>query len=69
MTSVPKPLKFLKPHYENIKQFYENTPEGDFKKDFADVLSVFSMTMSEPDSRDSLKYVLQGTHKDAVSWG
>src|SRR5690348_7735404 len=29
MTSVPKPLKFLHPHYEPLKQFYTQLPSGD----------------------------------------
>src|SRR5690606_6963768 len=31
MTSVPKPLKFLKPHYEKIKQIHEKYPSNSNK--------------------------------------
>lgn len=31
MTSVPKPLKFLRPHYGTLKAFYEAMPESDLK--------------------------------------
>jgi hypothetical protein len=31
MTSVPKPLKFLRPHYGTLKKFYENMPDGENK--------------------------------------
>lgn len=31
MTSVPKPLKFLRPHYEELKDFFAMSPEGDNK--------------------------------------
>ena len=31
MTAVPKPLKFLRPHYEKLEQIYESWPEGDDK--------------------------------------
>jgi 26S proteasome regulatory subunit N1 len=24
MTSVPKPLKYMRPHYDTIKEFYHN---------------------------------------------
>lgn len=73
MTSVPKPLKFMIPHYETMKTIYEkiatsNTPET-VKKDCADVLSVLSMTMSE--NNDCLKYKLKGetSTENMDSWG
>ena len=69
MTSVPKPLKFLKPHYSKIKEIYEQVKDEGFKKAFADVLSVLAMTMSEPNSRESLSFVLKGTHQEVTSWG
>lgn len=31
MTAVPKPLKFLRPHYENFEKAYESWPAGDNK--------------------------------------
>ena len=31
MTSVPKPLKFLRPHYGTLKEVYDTMPEGDTK--------------------------------------
>ena len=31
MTAVPKPLKFLRPHYDLLKSVYEKLPEGDNK--------------------------------------
>lgn len=31
MTAVPKPLKFLRPHYESLEKAYESWPEGDNK--------------------------------------
>jgi 26S proteasome regulatory subunit N1 len=34
MTAVPKPLKFLRPHYENLVKEYESWPEGDNKVSF-----------------------------------
>ena len=63
MTSVPKPLKFMIPHYEAMKAVYEKikTPEC------ADIVSVLSMTMS--DKNECLKYKLLGD-KDAMdAWG
>lgn len=31
MTSVPKPLKFLRPHYGNLKAYYETMKDSDLK--------------------------------------
>lgn len=31
MTAVPKPLKFLRPHYEKLEATYESWPAGDDK--------------------------------------
>lgn len=31
MTSVPKPLKFLRPHYGTLKEYFERMPESDLK--------------------------------------
>ncbi|KAF3321913.1 26S proteasome non-ATPase regulatory subunit 2 A-like protein [Carex littledalei] len=69
MTSVPKPLKFLRPHYGTLKTFYEQIPESDLKKYLADVLSVLALTMSAEGERESLKYRLLGCDGDIGSWG
>lgn len=31
MTAVPKPLKFLRPHYEKLEKAYASWPEGENK--------------------------------------
>ena len=31
MTSVPKPLKFLKAHYSNLTEYHKKLPLSDFK--------------------------------------
>jgi 26S proteasome regulatory subunit N1 len=31
MTAVPKPLKFLRPHYESLEKQYASWPEGENK--------------------------------------
>jgi hypothetical protein len=31
MTAVPKPLKFLRPHYEKLEKAYESWPAGEDK--------------------------------------
>ncbi|CAH9126858.1 unnamed protein product [Cuscuta epithymum] len=69
MTSVPKPLKFLRPHYGTLKSHYENMPDSDAKKLMADILSVLALTMSAEGERESLKYRLLGSEGDIGSWG
>jgi 26S proteasome regulatory subunit N1 len=70
MTSVPKPLKFLRPHYEPLKAVYESWPVvHPMKTMMADVMSVLAMTMAKQGSRECLKFKLQGTQVDIASWG
>lgn len=69
MTAVPKPLKFLRPHYESLTKLYDEWPEGDEKKSLADVLSVIGMTFSDEDRQDTLKYRLLAPSSDIASWG
>jgi len=69
MTSVPKPLKFLRPHFVVLKELHAALSEegegegGDFlvlRARLADVLAVLSMTMGKPEERESLKFKLSG---------
>lgn len=69
MTAVPKPLKFLRPHYEPMCKLYEQWPEGADKNSLADVLSVIGMTFSDDDRQDTLKYRLLSPTTDIGSWG
>ncbi|KAI0594052.1 armadillo-type protein [Biscogniauxia sp. FL1348] len=69
MTAVPKPLKFLRPHYEPMTKLYEDWPEGDDKASLADVLSVIGMTFSDEDRQDTLRYRLLSSSEDIGSWG
>lgn len=56
MTSVPKPLKFLRPHFASIKNLYKTMDKAtdlandtlEFRARMADVLSVLAMTMGKP---------------------
>jgi 26S proteasome regulatory subunit N1 len=74
MTSVPKPLKFLRPHYSVLKELYAtiaatseaatamDTESLQLRARLADVLSVLAMTMSQGDEeRASLTYKLAAT--------
>ncbi|XP_038972855.1 26S proteasome non-ATPase regulatory subunit 2 homolog A-like isoform X2 [Phoenix dactylifera] len=69
MTSVPKPLKFLRPHYGTLKAYFETMLDSDLKKYLADILSVLALTMSAEGERESLKYRLLGSEEDIGSWG
>ena len=58
MTSVPKPLKFLRPHFAPIKTLYTELQKAssdslandslEFRARLADVLAVLAMTMGKP---------------------
>ncbi|XP_034252046.1 26S proteasome non-ATPase regulatory subunit 2 [Thrips palmi] len=67
MTSVPKPLKFMRPHFDTMKEIYEKITDPHTKELSADVVSVLAMTMS--DGRDCLKYRLLGTKNEIANWG
>ena len=70
MTSVPKPLKFLRPHYATMVAFYEGRKTGSAnKKELADILSVLAMTNEPPEKRMVLKYKLQGNVVEISEWG
>ncbi|KAJ1649895.1 proteasome regulatory particle base subunit [Dispira simplex] len=71
MTSVPKPLKFLRPHYDTLVQLYDSWPAGKYKVALADILSVLGMTYADGTRRDCLKYrLLSSTEESEIaSWG
>ena len=69
MTAVPKPLKFLRPHYESLTKLYEEWPDNADRSSLADVLSVIGMTFSDEDRQDTLKYRLLSPSQDIGSWG
>ena len=67
MTSVPKPLKFLRNHYEPLKAVYEKISDKQTKEYCADILSVLGMTISE--RRECLKYRYLSSKESVGSWG
>ncbi|KAA6407589.1 MAG: 26S proteasome regulatory subunit rpn-1 [Lasallia pustulata] len=69
MTAVPKPLKFLRPHYEEMTTAYEQWPAGDDKNSLADILSVLGMTHGDEEKLETLKYRLLAPSEDLGSWG
>jgi len=69
VTSIPKPLKFLRPHYDTLKASYEKMKSASNRTSFATLLSVMAMTMGQEEERDSLKFILQGNVDDFDKWG
>eukprot|EP00529_Nitzschia_sp_RCC80_P004013 CAMPEP_0113481360 /NCGR_PEP_ID=MMETSP0014_2-20120614/22368_1 /TAXON_ID=2857 /ORGANISM="Nitzschia sp." /LENGTH=943 /DNA_ID=CAMNT_0000374853 /DNA_START=95 /DNA_END=2926 /DNA_ORIENTATION=+ /assembly_acc=CAM_ASM_000159 len=79
MTSVPKPLKFLRPHFAPLKVLYgtlksTETTDKDalgFHARLADVLAVLAMTMGKPEERESLNFKLASAkdHEKLVAMG
>jgi len=70
MTSVPKPLKFLHPHYATLKATCDALPQSSPNLPaLADVISVLGMTSSIGSERDTLKYKLLGAKEDVSRWG
>eukprot|EP00112_Aurelia_sp_Birch-Aquarium-sp1_P012638 Seg2658.4 transcript_id=Seg2658.4/GoldUCD/mRNA.D3Y31 product="26S proteasome non-ATPase regulatory subunit 2" protein_id=Seg2658.4/GoldUCD/D3Y31 len=67
MTSVPKPLKFLRMHLGSLKNLHEKWTMKANKEFLADIISVLAMTYTETD--DCLKYRMLGSSEDFTSWG
>lgn len=61
MTSVPKPLKFLRRHYAAVKDYYGTMPDSDNKAKLADVLSILAISSASQESRESLRFRLAGS--------
>ncbi|GFF41048.1 26S proteasome regulatory subunit rpn-1 [Aspergillus udagawae] len=69
MTAVPKPLKFLRPHYDELTELYEKWSAGAVKDSLADMLSVLGMTYGDEEKLETLKYRLLTKADDLGSWG
>ncbi|XP_034193451.1 regulatory particle non-ATPase 1 [Osmia lignaria lignaria] len=67
MTSVPKPLKFMRPNYDTMKAIYDKLADVKAKELCSDVISVLAMTMGE--GRECLKYRLTGSAIAIGEWG
>lgn len=67
MTSVPKPLKFMRPFYNDMIVIFEKIRDVHNKALCADILSVLAMTSI--DTKDVLKYRLLGSNQDIGMWG
>lgn len=67
MTSVPKPLKFMRPHYNKMKEIFTSIVAPDVKKLCADIISVLAMTSDE--RTDTINYRILGSHEPIGDWG
>ena len=78
MTSIPKPLKFIRLRFDEIKSFYDKFipstgQDKNYKLMLSDLISVILTVVSQKDEEGKeltiLSYVLSGTRKDLTSWG
>ena len=78
MTSIPRPLKFVRTHFSEIREFYEkfnpsNEKDKDYKLLLSDLLSVILTVVNEKDEEGKdltiLAFVLSGSKKEITSWG
>ena len=74
MTSVPKPLKFLRPHFEQLIRLHDDLQTRSVNDTtnrclLADILSVVAMSTGDPSKRMSLHYRLNGSMEPLESWG
>eukprot|EP01138_Halocafeteria_seosinensis_P008552 gb/GECG01008741.1/.p1 GENE.gb/GECG01008741.1/~~gb/GECG01008741.1/.p1 ORF type:complete len:1012 (+),score=153.11 gb/GECG01008741.1/:1-3036(+) len=69
MTGVPRPLKFLLPHYEELKDQYKKLNNQALKKKLADIISVVA-TVADRENRDCLQFRLLGDKVENIGqWG
>ncbi|KAF7383393.1 hypothetical protein HZH66_012743 [Vespula vulgaris] len=70
MTSVPKPLKFLRDYYARLKEAYFKIEKNDdIKRQFAEILSVLVIVGTSPGSRECLDFCIKGAVKNPGEWG
>jgi hypothetical protein len=69
MTSVPKPLKFLRPQFDTLKSRFDAMPaeQAENRAMLADVLSILATTMEL--QREVLRYRLLGGTAELGIWG
>ncbi|XP_015188536.1 PREDICTED: 26S proteasome non-ATPase regulatory subunit 2-like [Polistes dominula] len=71
MTSVPKPLKYLREYYPRLKDVYNKIKGNDLKKQLAEILSVLVIaeTTSTIGKRECLEFCLKGSVQNPGEWG
>lgn len=69
MTSVPKPLKFMRPHFETMKEVYKKMPTQETRELCANIISVLAMTMGTT-GKECLVYRFLCNQSDQIGdWG
>ena len=68
MTSIPKPLKFARVHYDRLKAYYSTLPQSEFKNKLSDLLAVLVMVVTDTEET-SLSWILKGERKNITEWG
>ncbi|KAJ2865004.1 proteasome regulatory particle base subunit [Coemansia aciculifera] len=71
MTSVPKPLKYLKGHYATLAELHGAWSDERNKKALASILSLLGMAYDKEGKRDCLRYRLLAGYDDGQisEWG
>ncbi|XP_033207920.1 26S proteasome non-ATPase regulatory subunit 2-like isoform X2 [Belonocnema kinseyi] len=69
MTSVPKPLKYLRGSYEVLKNSYKRIKRKEIRALFADILSVLALAGATSGSKECLNFCLEGSMIDPGDWG
>lgn len=67
MTSIPRPLKFFRAHYDRIKEHYTNEQVKEKKHLLGNILSVLILCTTTTDT--SLQYILDNDIKNFDEWG
>lgn len=69
MTSVPKPLKYLRTFYSSLKNIYERLKREEVKVRLAEILSVLSLAGTTQGSRECLDFCIKGAVDNPGEWG
>jgi len=69
MTSIPLPLKFLRPHFGTIDKHFASMKPSDNKLFLADILAVLAMAIDTDSTKALLDYKLQGNQANVGEWG
>ena len=68
MTSVPKPLKYLRDHFTKLEEVYTKKGTSEAKLVLADILSVLAMAVEDTENK-CLRYRLEGSNERVSSFG
>lgn len=69
MTSVPKPLKHLRTSYSSLKNVYERLKGEEVRMRLAEILSVLSLAVITPGSRECLDFCIKAAVNNPGEWG